>query len=123
MAGDPKPEQQDGTFAQSPCHALPSSASSLSKEQSHVDLELKLLEGLEKYPPAKLQGVHRHFVLFGLMEYLRRSFGRGFSSDEVLQLVDRFYNLEYVKPDDDEMECFTQLEEFRLPQTYFDEEA
>uniref|UniRef100_A0A7N0TRJ8 Uncharacterized protein n=1 Tax=Kalanchoe fedtschenkoi TaxID=63787 RepID=A0A7N0TRJ8_KALFE len=121
MAGDPKQEEPDGTSTQSPCNAPPSSASSLSKSQ--VDLELRLLEGLDMYPPAKLQGVHRHFALFGLMEYLKRSFGRGFSSEEVLQLVDRFYNLEYVKPDDDEMECFTQLDEFRLPQTYFDEEA
>ncbi|CAM8947274.1 hypothetical protein QQ045_016955 [Rhodiola kirilowii] len=123
MAGDPKQEEQDGTSTQSPCNAPPSSASSLSKEQSQVDLELKLLEGLEIYPPAKLQGIHRHFVLYGLMEYLRRSFGRCFSPDEVLQLVDRFYNLEFVKPDDDEMECFNQLEEFRLPESYFEDEV
>ncbi|XP_058194891.1 uncharacterized protein LOC131311439 isoform X5 [Rhododendron vialii] len=60
----------------SPCKATPSSASSLRKEQSQVELEIKLLEALAIYPPAKLQGIHRHFVLYGLMEYLRRRFGR-----------------------------------------------
>ncbi|KAG5407867.1 hypothetical protein IGI04_013986 [Brassica rapa subsp. trilocularis] len=35
----------------SPCKALPSSASSLSKEQSHVELELTLLVVLEICPP------------------------------------------------------------------------
>ncbi|XP_058194886.1 uncharacterized protein LOC131311439 isoform X2 [Rhododendron vialii] len=76
----------------SPCKATPSSASSLRK----VELEIKLLEALAIYPPAKLQGIHRHFVLYGLMEYLRRSFGRHFSSSDVLQLLDRFYNLEML---------------------------
>ncbi|KDO39383.1 hypothetical protein CISIN_1g0337301mg, partial [Citrus sinensis] len=52
----------------SPCKAPPSSASSLPK----VELELRLLEALEVYPPVKLRGIHRHFVLYGLMEFLRR---------------------------------------------------
>ena len=76
-------------------------------------------------------GIHRHFVLYGLMEFLRRrfvplhvsvcwfilliltsfhflmhsltqllrcfhSFDRHFSADEVLQLLERFYNLEML---------------------------
>ncbi|AQK87537.1 hypothetical protein ZEAMMB73_Zm00001d038681 [Zea mays] len=80
----------------SPAQAPPSSASSLPKEQSQVELELRLLQALEFYPPSKLKGVHRHFVLYGLMEYLRKSLDRQFSSDEVLQLLDRFFNLEML---------------------------
>lgn len=56
------------------------------------------------------------------MEFLRRSFGRQFSSDEVLQLLDRFYNLEMLKPDDEETEFLNQEEDFSLPKGYFDKE-
>uniref|UniRef100_M4DSN8 Uncharacterized protein n=1 Tax=Brassica campestris TaxID=3711 RepID=M4DSN8_BRACM len=77
----------------SPCKALSSFASSLSKEQSQVELELTLLEALEIYPPAI--GIHHHFVLYGLMEYLGRSFDRQFLADEVLHLLD-----EMLKSDD-----------------------
>uniref|UniRef100_A0A2N9EV52 Chromatin modification-related protein EAF7 n=1 Tax=Fagus sylvatica TaxID=28930 RepID=A0A2N9EV52_FAGSY len=87
----------------SPCKAPPSSASSLPKEQSQVELELRLLEALEIYPPFKLQG----------------SFDRQFSSDEVLQLLDRFYNLEMLKPDDEDVEILNHEEEFCLPQSFF----
>ncbi|CAN6550440.1 unnamed protein product [Malus baccata var. baccata] len=85
-------EEQDGMSVHSPCKPPPSSASSLPK----VELELRLFEALEIYPPGKLQGIHRHFVLYGLMEFLRRSFDRHFSADEVLQLLERFYNLEML---------------------------
>ncbi|RZS24814.1 hypothetical protein BHM03_00057927 [Ensete ventricosum] len=71
-------------------------------------------------------GIHRHFVLYGLMEYLRRrsfiscscSFDRNFSAEEVLQLLDRFYNLELLKPDDEEAEIFRE-DDFSLPQSFF----
>ncbi|MCL7035647.1 hypothetical protein MKW94_001976 [Papaver nudicaule] len=112
-------EEQDGLSVHSPCQAPPSSASSLPKEQSEVELELRLLEALEIYPLAKLQGIHRHFILYGLMEYLRRSFDRPFSSDEVLQLLDRFYNLDMLKSDEEEVEILNQEEDFSLPQSYF----
>ncbi|GLT27563.1 hypothetical protein SLA2020_025500 [Shorea laevis] len=114
-----KEEEQDGMSVHSPCKAPPSSASSLPKEQSQVELELSLLQALEFYPPTKLRGIHRHFVLYGLMEYLRRSLDRHFSPDEVLQLLDRFYNLEMLKPDDEEAEIFKHEEDFSLPQSYF----
>ncbi|PRQ40664.1 hypothetical protein RchiOBHm_Chr4g0438511 [Rosa chinensis] len=117
--GKPREEEQDGMSVHSPCKAPPSSASSLPKEQSQVELELRLLEALEIYPPVKLQGIHRHFVLYGLMEFLRRSFDRNFSSDEVLQLLDRFYNLEMLKPDEEEMDILNHEEEFSLPQSFF----
>ncbi|XP_031388633.1 uncharacterized protein LOC116201510 [Punica granatum] len=117
--GPKKEEEQDGVSVHSPCKAPPSSASSLPKEQSQVELELRLLQALEIYPPGKLQGIHRHFVLYGLMEYLRRSFDRSFSAEEVLQLLDRFYNLEMMKPDEEEMEILNQEEDFSLPQSYF----
>ncbi|XP_024029875.1 uncharacterized protein LOC21390085 isoform X2 [Morus notabilis] len=110
-------EEQDGMSAHSPCKAPPSSASSLPKSQ--VELELRLLQALEIYPPVKLQGIHRHFVLFGLMEFLRRSFDRQFSADEVLQLLDRFYNLEVLKPDDEDTEILNHEEDFSLPQSFF----
>ncbi|CAK9316760.1 uncharacterized protein LOC120082183 [Benincasa hispida] len=117
--GKGREEEQDGMSVHSPCKAPPSSASSLPKEQPQIELELKLLQALEIYPLVKLQGIHRHFVLFGLMEFLRRSFDRQFSSDEVLQLLDRFYNLEMLKPDDEEMEILNHEEDFCLPQTFF----
>ncbi|KAL9329852.1 hypothetical protein ACSQ67_004855 [Phaseolus vulgaris] len=174
-AGKPKEEEQDGMSVHSPCKPPPSSASSLPKEQSQVELEMRLLEALEIYPPMRLQGnthacshtctcthnslrimddfditilgitkkrcfvlievrprhtalsslftlrfrVHRHFVLYGLMEFLKRKFDRHFSSEEVLQLLDRFYNIEMLKTDDDEIDLLTQEEEFSLPQSYF----
>ncbi|KAL2542893.1 Chromatin modification-related protein Eaf7/MRGBP [Abeliophyllum distichum] len=93
--------------------------SSFRKEKSELELELRLLEALEIYPPAKLRGIHRHFVLYGLTEYLRRSFNQPFSGDDVLKLLDRFYNLEMVKPDDEDTEILNQEEDFRLPQSYF----
>ncbi|XP_050203361.1 uncharacterized protein LOC126653500 isoform X1 [Mercurialis annua] len=120
--GKEREEEQDGMSAHSPCKAPPSSASSLPKEQSQVELELRLLEALEIYPPVKLRGMHRHFVLYGLMEFLRKSFDRHFSSDEVLQLMDRFYNLEMLKPDDEENEVLGHDEDFSLPQSYFAKE-
>ncbi|XP_062111483.1 uncharacterized protein LOC133822983 isoform X4 [Humulus lupulus] len=113
--GKAREEEQDGMSVHSPCKAPPSSASSLPK----VELELRLLEALEIYPPIKLQGIHRHFVLFGLMEFLRKSFNRQFSSDEVLQLLDRFYNLEVLKPDDEDVEVLNHEEDFSLPQNFF----
>ncbi|XP_011012077.1 PREDICTED: uncharacterized protein LOC105116408 isoform X3 [Populus euphratica] len=115
--GKEREEEQDGMSVHSPCKAPPSSASSLPK----VELELRLLEALEIYPPVKLRGMHRHFVLYGLMEFLRRSFDRQFSPDEVLQLLDRFYNIEmlFQKPDDEEAEILNHEEDFSLPQSYF----
>uniref|UniRef100_A0A803RA98 Uncharacterized protein n=1 Tax=Cannabis sativa TaxID=3483 RepID=A0A803RA98_CANSA len=48
--GKAREEEQDGMSVHSPCKAPPSSASSLPK----VELELRLLEALEIYPPIKL---------------------------------------------------------------------
>ncbi|CAL1360238.1 unnamed protein product [Linum trigynum] len=117
--GKLRDEEPDGMSVHSPCKAPPSSASSLPKEQSQVELELRLLEALAIYPPVKLRGMHRHFVLYGLMEFLRRSFDRYFSPDEVMQLLERFYNIEMLKPDDEEAEMLSQEEDFSLPQSYF----
>ncbi|KAF7827981.1 MRG/MORF4L-binding protein [Senna tora] len=116
--GKAKEEEQDGASVHSPCKAPPSSASSLHKEPSQVELELRLLQAFEIYPPKKLKGIHRHFILYGLMEYLRKSFGRHFSSEEVLQLLDRFYNLEMLKADDEDMELLNHEQDFCLPPSY-----
>ncbi|KAL1551120.1 hypothetical protein AAHA92_19001 [Salvia divinorum] len=116
---DEEEQEQDGISVHSPCKI---NSSSLRKEKSEVDLELRLLEALEIYPPSKLQGVHRHFVLYGLTEYMRRSFNRPFTADDVLKLVGRFYNLEMVKPDDEDAEFLSHEEEFRLPQSFFADE-
>ncbi|KAM0923984.1 hypothetical protein ACQ4PT_005174 [Festuca glaucescens] len=115
-------EEQEGLSAQSPAQAPPSSASSLPKEQSQVELELRLLQALEFYPPSKLKGIHRHFVLYGLMEHLRKSLDRQFSADKVLQLLDGFFNLEMLKPDDEEKDNFSQAEEFALPDSFLKKE-
>ncbi|KAM3359147.1 hypothetical protein P3S68_022080 [Capsicum galapagoense] len=112
-------DEQDGMSVHSPCKPA---SSALRKEQSQVELEIRLLEALEIYPPAKLRGIHRHFVLYGLTEYLRRSFNRHFAPDDVLKLLDRFYNLEMVKPDDEDAEILNQEEEFCLPHSYFSKE-
>lgn len=112
-------DEQDGMSVHSPCKP---SSSALRKEQSQVELEIRLLEALEIYPPAKLRGIHRHFVLYGLTEHLRRSFNRQFAPDDVLKLLDRFYNLDMVKPDDEDSEIINQEEEFCLPQSYFSKE-
>ncbi|XP_076907520.1 uncharacterized protein LOC143564001 [Bidens hawaiensis] len=120
--GGGKEDEQDGLSVHSPCKPPNSSASSLSKEQSQVELELKLLEALEIYPPVKLQGIHRHFVLYGLTEYMRRSFNRQFSASDVLQMLDRFYNLEMLKPDDEDVGFLSRVEEFSLPPSYFTKE-
>ncbi|XVE74335.1 hypothetical protein DITRI_Ditri12bG0008800 [Diplodiscus trichospermus] len=102
--GREKEEEQDGV-----------------SEQQQVEVELRLLVALAFYPPVKLQGMHRHFVLYGLMEFLRRSLDRHFSPDEVVQLLDRFYNLEVLKPDtdDEEVDILNHEEDFCLAQSYF----
>ncbi|KAE8719403.1 putative methyltransferase PMT5-like [Hibiscus syriacus] len=47
------------------------------------------------------------------------SLDRHFSPDEVLQLLDRFYNLEVLKPDDEGIDILNHEEDFCLPQSYF----
>ncbi|XP_057839666.1 uncharacterized protein LOC131049626 isoform X1 [Cryptomeria japonica] len=100
------------------------------KWRSHQGKSSRIKDGLRRDDQARTratssnpafprQGLHRHFVLYGLMEYLRRRLSRNFSPDEVLQLLDRFYNLEMLKPDDDEIEALGQEEEFSLPHSVF----
>ncbi|BBG94318.1 hypothetical protein Prudu_002566 [Prunus dulcis] len=48
-----------------------------------------------------------------------RLFDRHFSADEVLQLLERFYNLEMLKPDDEETDILNHEEDFSLPQSFF----
>ncbi|CAA2998248.1 PREDICTED: uncharacterized protein LOC104115794 [Olea europaea subsp. europaea] len=79
-----------------------------------------------------IAGIHRHFVLYGLTEYMSRRlscpfisilhFNRSFTADDVLKLLDRFYNLEMVKPDEEDEEILNKEEDFRLPESYFPEE-
>ncbi|KAM7464457.1 hypothetical protein LguiA_032578 [Lonicera macranthoides] len=104
--GEEEEEEQEGMSVHSPCKAPLSSSSSLHKEQNQVDLELRLLEALEIYPPVKLRG----------------SFNRQFTPDDVLQLLDRFYNLEMLKADDEETDILNQEEDFSLPESYFRKE-
>nr|XP_009785026.1 PREDICTED: uncharacterized protein LOC104233333 isoform X1 [Nicotiana sylvestris] len=111
-----KGTEEDGMSVHSP--SKPSS-SALRKGLLQVALEIRLLEALETYPLSKLSGMHRHFVLYSLTEYLQRSFNRQFTPDDVLQLLDRFYNLEMMKPDDEDAEILNQEEDFCLPQSYF----
>ncbi|RXI04995.1 hypothetical protein DVH24_006252 [Malus domestica] len=137
--GKGREEEPDGMSVRSPCNASPSSASSLPKDQSEIELELVLLEALEFYPLTKLQEkvpfhltlllpgfltlipVSLHFLIDSLTLFLYdlHRFDRYFSSDEVLQLLDQFYNLEMLKPDDDEMEILNHEEDFCLPPSFF----
>ncbi|XP_055805994.1 uncharacterized protein LOC129874692 [Solanum dulcamara] len=114
-------DEQDGLSVHSPCKPA-SSALDHKEEQSQVELEIRLLEALEAYPPAKLKGIHRHFVLYGLTAHLRRSLNRQFSPDEVLKLLDRFYNLDMVKPEDEDAKIFNREVVFCLPHSYFSTE-
>lgn len=50
------------------------------------------------------------------------SLSRQFSPFDVLQLLNRFYNLEMLEPDDEDTEILNQEEDFCLPQSYFDKE-
>ncbi|KAL0386011.1 UNVERIFIED_CONTAM: hypothetical protein Sradi_2995400 [Sesamum radiatum] len=100
-------QEQDGVSVHSPCKI---NSSSLRKEKSEVELELRLLEALEIYPPAKLRGPHRHFVLYGLTEYMRRRVNYCLPSAQ------------FQKPDDEDAEFLNQEEDFRLPQSYLVEE-
>ncbi|KAL3680971.1 hypothetical protein R1sor_023927 [Riccia sorocarpa] len=84
-------------------------------ELQQVEVELRLLEALEVYHPSKLLGMHRHFILYGLMENLQRRLNYHFTAQEILGLLDRFYNLEFLKPDEEEGELLSQEEEFSLP--------
>ncbi|XP_024526434.1 uncharacterized protein LOC9655386 isoform X1 [Selaginella moellendorffii] len=86
-----------------------------SQELQQLQLELRLLEALEIYHPSKLQGIHRHFILYGLMEFLEKRLNRHFSAEEILQTLNGFYNLELLKPDDEEVELASHQEDFSLP--------
>ncbi|KAH0878516.1 hypothetical protein HID58_065910 [Brassica napus] len=126
-----KEEEQDDMSVHSPCKALPSSASSLSKEQSQVELELTFLEALEIYPPVKLRG---NYMVSCFLPMASRDTSplcslwsdgvsrQKFSADEVLQLLDRFYNIEMLKSDDEEIDILNHEEDFTLPPSYFDKE-
>ncbi|XP_074582909.1 uncharacterized protein LOC141839135 isoform X2 [Curcuma longa] len=99
--------------------SAPPSAPSPPMDQSEVELEVKFLQALEFYHPAQLLGVHRHFVLYGMIEYLQRSSDKKFKAEDVLQLLDRFYNLEAMKPDDEDVEALEEEDEFSLPESFF----
>eukprot|EP00850_Spirogloea_muscicola_P013818 SM000096S24847 [mRNA] locus=s96:120:1465:+ [translate_table: standard] len=80
-----------------------------------IELELKLLEALETYPPLKLQGMHRAFVLFGLRHKLEKELKRPIQEAEVLGLLSTFYNLDNLKADDEEVELGGLDDDFELP--------
>jgi len=88
------------------------------RDSAQVELKQKLLEAFVTYPPRKLAGIQRNFVLFGLVEYLKRSIHRHFSSEEVIELVGWFYNIEMLT-DDEEINMLDHEEDFSLPQSYF----
>jgi MRG-binding protein len=115
----------DGTTSShrsTPAATPPSSASSpLKKGTQQVELELRLLEAFAIYRPSLLAGMHRHFILFGLMHHLERRLNQRFSPDEVLQLLDRFFNLDLLEPDDEELELVNHKEDFSLPQSMLEE--
>ncbi|KAK3269818.1 hypothetical protein CYMTET_21755 [Cymbomonas tetramitiformis] len=88
------------------------------EENRELSMEIKVLEAIEIYTPSKIQGVHGHFVLFGLIDNLERRLRRKFTPDEVRDLLDRFYSLERVKPDEEDEEYFLDDEEFSLPEDF-----
>ncbi|KAG6765656.1 hypothetical protein POTOM_029706 [Populus tomentosa] len=114
--GNEREEEQDGMSIHSPCKAPPSSASSLPK----VSLNLYLIYICILFFCADNSIAVKTYVLeiCSLVSRLL-SFDRQFSPDEVLQLLDRFYNIEMLKPDDEEAEILNHEEDFSLPQNYF----
>uniref|UniRef100_A0A166EBW4 Uncharacterized protein n=1 Tax=Daucus carota subsp. sativus TaxID=79200 RepID=A0A166EBW4_DAUCS len=44
---------------------------------------------------------------------------RQFSPSEVLQLLDRFYNLDMLEPEYEDIELLNQEEDFCLPRSFF----
>ncbi|CAM6023717.1 unnamed protein product [Sphagnum balticum] len=104
----------------SPDNTAPiSSSSSLQTDTDQTELEFELQNALLTYPHWRLTGMHRHFILFGLMEYLERRLKRRFTSDEVLQLLDRCYNLDHMTVDHKEVEMLKEQKEFSLPPEIF----
>ncbi|KAG0604737.1 hypothetical protein M758_9G004700 [Ceratodon purpureus] len=93
----------------------------MQKGMQQVELELRLLEAFAIYRPSMLVGMHRHFILFGLMDHLERRLNQRFSPDEVLQLLDRFFNMDLLKPGDEELELVSHEEDFSLPPSMFEE--
>mmetsp|Transcript_20163 Transcript_20163/g.24143 ORF Transcript_20163/g.24143 Transcript_20163/m.24143 type:complete len:103 (-) Transcript_20163:235-543(-) len=89
----------------------------LSTQEEQTAKDLQFLEALETFTPAKLRGIHKHFVLFGLVEDLEQRLGIKITPVEALQMLDRFYNLQHVKPDADDATSFQREtgEEFSLP--------
>ncbi|KAG0560685.1 hypothetical protein KC19_9G005000 [Ceratodon purpureus] len=122
-----RPPPADGTTSLSshrstPAYTPPSSASSpFKKGMQQVELELRLLEAFAIYRPSMLVGMHRHFILFGLMDHLERRLNQRFSPDEVLQLLDRFFNMDLLKPGDEELDLVNHEEDFSLPPSMFEE--
>eukprot|EP00850_Spirogloea_muscicola_P024975 SM001889S04065 [mRNA] locus=s1889:557:1884:- [translate_table: standard] len=111
-AADESAEKTD--FAGQRCggtHNSPHVAEALSE----IELELKLLEALETYPPHKLQGMHRAFVLFGLRHKLEKELKRPIQEAEVLGLLSTFYNLDNLKADDEDVELGGLDDDFELP--------
>mmetsp|Transcript_26618 Transcript_26618/g.36748 ORF Transcript_26618/g.36748 Transcript_26618/m.36748 type:complete len:104 (-) Transcript_26618:127-438(-) len=86
-----------------------------SKEDDELLLELRFLEALQIYNPTKLVGLHRSFVLVGLLESLERRLGRSFTIAEVLEIVDRFYNLDKLMASDSDEDEFVETSDFTLP--------
>nr|GMD25679.1 hypothetical protein DVH24_040620 [Ipomoea batatas] len=70
---------------------------SIDEEEMQVEMELRLLEALEIYPPAKLKGRN--------------------SSPFCALWVNRTYAKK--EPDDDELDILNKEEEFSLPPSFF----
>ncbi|GBG69754.1 hypothetical protein CBR_g4585 [Chara braunii] len=66
---------------------------------TELELDLRLLEALEIYPPKRLQGVHGHFLLFGLIDFLHRRLNRKLMAEDILQQLEKFYCLEKLVRD------------------------
>eukprot|EP00245_Coleochaete_scutata_P004686 TRINITY_DN1751_c3_g1_i1.p1 TRINITY_DN1751_c3_g1~~TRINITY_DN1751_c3_g1_i1.p1 ORF type:complete len:145 (-),score=31.56 TRINITY_DN1751_c3_g1_i1:812-1246(-) len=111
MAEPARTQSKDGA----PC--------SKTETEKRIEVEMKLLEALEIYHPAKLQGMHKHFVLFGLIEHLEKRLSRPFTPEEVLQLLERFYNIEKLKIEDEESELIGVEEDFTLPNWIREQQA
>ncbi|KAI3467255.1 hypothetical protein Pfo_023918 [Paulownia fortunei] len=138
-------QEQDGVSVHSPCKI---NSSSLRKEKSEVELELRLLEALEIYPPLnyelRLFLAKRSadwlcwcFLLLSsfLMNFLllipgvhRHFFQSSIYCRRCSEVAGAFLQLGNggmlfpLKPDDEDAEFLTQEEDFRLPQSYFVEE-
>mmetsp|Transcript_321 Transcript_321/g.1079 ORF Transcript_321/g.1079 Transcript_321/m.1079 type:complete len:101 (+) Transcript_321:123-425(+) len=88
------------------------------EEDGETDANIKLLEALMLYSPRKLVGVHKHFCLLGICEHLERSTGTKVRPEQVLELVEKYYDLSQLEVEEEDAELESVEQDFELPANF-----